>query len=368
MDQPEQIRNFITDAYNNWETDFVLLGGDTNVLPYRGLWVDAGSGYAYHIPSDMYYQCLDGNYNSDGDGNWGEYNDGPGGSDVDLLQEVYIGRASAETPAEMANFVYKSITYQNTAASDYRRDALMMGEYMGWGGAYEYATPYMEEIRLGSTVNGRTTAGFASDPTFTTSTLYDSPTYTWSVADLMAQLNSGQHGIYNHMGHASTSYVMKLRNSDADMVTSDHLFFMYSQGCWPGDIPGDAIGEHFTTSTRYGAAAVVFNSRNGWGYSGSTDGPAQRVNREFWDSLFSEEMNQLGVMNADSHVDVLWSISELPMRWAIYQTNLLGDPAAEVVSFDLAVVGSTPVGGEVVTSPPTDFTVTFSAPYLAPVE
>ena len=33
VDQQEQIRNFIIDAYNNWGTDYVLLGGDTNVLP-----------------------------------------------------------------------------------------------------------------------------------------------------------------------------------------------------------------------------------------------------------------------------------------------------------------------------------------------
>lgn len=365
VDQPEQIRNFITDAYNNWETDFVLLGGDTNILPYRGLWVNAMSGYALNIPSDMYYQCLDGNYNSDGDIYWGEYHDGPGGGDVDLRPEVYIGRASAETPAEMANFVYKSLRYQSTAGDDYRRDAMMLGEWLGFEGVSEYATSYMEEIRLGTSSAGYTTAGFASDPTFTTSTMYDSETYTWSASQVVAELNSDAHGVYNHLGHANQYYVMKLRNADVDALTNDNLFFMYSQGCDPGDFPYDAIAEHFTTSTRHGAAAVVFNSKNGWGARNSTDSPAQRPNREFWDALFNEDMNQLGVMNADSHVDVLWGITNnLPLRWEIYQTNLLGDPAAEVVSLDLAVIGSTPCGGDVLASRPTDFAVVFNDPYL----
>ena len=68
VDQQEKIRNFIIDAYNNWGTDYVLLGGDTNVVPYRALWVDMGmSASEQSIPSDLYYQCLDGNFNSDGD-------------------------------------------------------------------------------------------------------------------------------------------------------------------------------------------------------------------------------------------------------------------------------------------------------------
>ena len=305
VDRPEQIRNFITDAYNNWETDFVLLGGDSNVLPYRSLWVELGMTPAEQsIPSDLYYQCLDGNFNSDGDAYWGEPNDGPGGTDVDLSPEVYIGRAAAETPAEMANWVYKTIAYEDTASSPYRRDAMMVGEYLGFGGVSDYATGMMEEIRLGSDSAGYTTAGFAADPTFTTATLYDSPTYTWSPSDLENLFNGGNYGIYNHLGHANTSYVMKLDNSDVDTLTNDSFFFIYSQGCYPGDFPNDAIAEHFTTSTRTGAAAVVFNSRYGWGMSDSTDGPSQRPNRDFWDALFGEHtrLNQLGVMNAYSHV------------------------------------------------------------------
>jgi ELWxxDGT repeat protein len=368
VDQAEQIRNFIIDAYNNWETDYVLLGGDSAVLPYRSMWVDIGSSYTADeksIPSDLYYGCLDGTFNYDGDSYWGETNDGVGGGDVDFTAEVYVGRAAAETAAEMANWVYKAIAYEATASADYRRQAMMVGEYLGFGGVSDYATGSMEEIRLGSSANGYTTAGFASEARFTTSTLYDSSTYTWSASDLVSLFNSGQYGIYNHLGHANTSYVMKLSNSTVDTLTNTNYFFIYSQGCYPGNFPLDANAEHFTTSTRYGAAAVIFNSRYGWGRGNSTDGPSQRPDREFWDALFSEGINQLGVMNADSHEDVLWGISDSIIRWVVFETNLFGDPAAHIVSLNMAVVGSSPTDGAVVSTPPTDFSVTFSEPYLA---
>ena len=55
----------------------------------------------------------------------------------------------------------------------------------------------------------------------------------------MSLFNSGDYGIYNHLGHANTSYVMKLVNSDVDTLTNDNYFFIYSQGCYPGDFPDD---------------------------------------------------------------------------------------------------------------------------------
>jgi hypothetical protein len=59
------------------------------------------------IPSDFYYQCLDGGFNSDQDQDWGEHTDGKdlpgGGPGVDLMAEVYVGRAPVENPAGMSH-------------------------------------------------------------------------------------------------------------------------------------------------------------------------------------------------------------------------------------------------------------------------
>jgi len=97
-DNQMRIRNFIRDYYQNKGTEYVLLGGYNGIIPARMLWViaydpDPGGPYEDYMPSDIYYGCLDGNYNSNGNNKWGEPNDGPGGSDVDLTFEVHIGRA-----------------------------------------------------------------------------------------------------------------------------------------------------------------------------------------------------------------------------------------------------------------------------------
>jgi len=137
-DNQTKIRNFIRYAYLNWNTEYALLGGDAdgadvggesgdNIVPVRELW----SFYEKEIPSDLYYACLDGSYDSDGNGIYGEPNDGPGGEEVDLMAEVYVGRAPVDSPSELSNFVNKTISYESTLMNDpYLKNTWMVGELL----------------------------------------------------------------------------------------------------------------------------------------------------------------------------------------------------------------------------------------------
>ena len=70
-----------------WDTKYVLLAGDSDtnnkkdiIVPHRGLFAD-GQGLPLtgtleyetdDIPSDVYYACLDGNFNYDEDSHFGD--------------------------------------------------------------------------------------------------------------------------------------------------------------------------------------------------------------------------------------------------------------------------------------------------------
>jgi hypothetical protein len=327
VDDAAKLRAFITDAYNNWGTDYILLAGDTNVVPMRALCC-----YGYlndnEIPSDLYFQCLDGSFNSDGDTHWGEPTDGEGGSDVDLRAEVYIGRASAETPAECANFVYKTLAYEQAPdETPWLYQALMVGEHLGLGGVSEYATASMEQIRWGSAADGYVTAGFYGKSVHSVDKLYDADCgITMTPAGFFSRIHSNRYSIINHLGRSYSNYGMMCYNSHADALTNQVGLFAYSQGCAAGNFEADCVAEHLTTSTRHGMFAVVFNSRYGWGKYNSTDGASQRINRQFWDAYFGESIVSLGALNADSHEDNLYDINGTCVRWCIYASNLLGDP------------------------------------------
>jgi hypothetical protein len=96
-DTQAKIRNFIIGFYASNPLRYVLLGGDTDVIPHRGFYVNLGTGSESDadIPADMYYSCLDGNWNYDNDNYWGEM------PEADLAPEIAIGRICYNDDTEL---------------------------------------------------------------------------------------------------------------------------------------------------------------------------------------------------------------------------------------------------------------------------
>jgi parallel beta-helix repeat protein len=355
-DNQTKIRNFIIDAYRNG-TAYVLLAGDGDggdaggesgdcIIPHRGFYVEAGTYTDYDIPADMYYGCLDGTFDYDGDGIYGEPNDGPGGGEVDLFAEVYVGRACVDSYADVQNFVRKTLTYQTTSNTSDLKKVWMVGERLGFGGVAEWGGNYKDEIKDGSSAHGYNTTGFMDSPysdMLAMSTLYDRdyPGNNWPKSDIINVINSNVN-LINHLGHANVNYVMKMYNPDVDSsLTNDGLYFIgYSQGCYSGSFDDrttsgtyanyDCIGEHLTNGA-HGAAAFIANSRYGWGERDSTDGPSQHFDRQFWDAVLGENILNIGMANQDSKEDNAGLVATNNIdRWCCYEINLLGDPELKV--------------------------------------
>jgi len=352
QDNQEKIRNFIRDAYQNNGVTYVLLGGDAdganvggesgdNIVPVRGLWAAHSESNPPNIPSDLYYACLDGNYDDNGNGIYGEPTDGSGGGEVDLYAEVYIGRAPIDSCDELSNFVRKTVDYESATGDLYLKDVWMIGEYLGFSGVGDWGGNYKDEIKDSSCANGYCTEGFPDD--FDKSTLYDRdyPGNDWPKSELISGINSNIHCI-NHLGHANNFYDMKMCNSDVDALTNNKYFIGYSQGCYAGAFdnryfePGcnylssDCILEHFVTEPS-GAFAFIGNSRYGWGVYSSTDGASQKFDRQFWSGIFKHDLN-IGVANQYSkEMNTGYVLSgNTYMRFCYYEINLLGDPSVSL--------------------------------------
>ncbi|UCE08620.1 MAG: hypothetical protein JSW07_11605, partial [bacterium] len=121
IDDQEKIRNFIRHAYENWGTIWILLGGDTNIVPHRTTFaMDCEFGAdprENEIPCDLYYADLDGTWNDDGDDIYGEISD-----NVNLYPELFVGRAPVEDAAEADIFVNKIISYEKNPPLGYQQD------------------------------------------------------------------------------------------------------------------------------------------------------------------------------------------------------------------------------------------------------
>jgi hypothetical protein len=334
-DLQEKIRNYIIQEYQQHGVEYVLLGGDAEHVPPRGFYcyVQSGWGYEdYNIPSDLYYSALDGNWNTDGDGMWGE----PG--EDDLLPDVAVARFPASTLEQLGKIIHKTIRYQDEPVTGELRNIIMAGEEL-YQNPMTFGEDYLELLIGEHADNGYTTIGIPENYTF--NKMYDHISY-WSGNDLIAAINQGSAFIH-HSGHANQTYVMRLdlfqvNNANFPQVNGqDHNYsLVYTHGCLCGAFDeNDCIGEAMVLIDNF-AVAGAFNSRYGWFNEGQTEGPSAHLHREFVDALFHEKESRIGMAHMISKIETSAWVNapgqweEGALRWCFYDCNIFGDPALGV--------------------------------------
>lgn len=317
-DNADRIRQFIKDAYNIWGTRWVLLGGDTEIIPARLARVrePEPSTVSIDMATDVYYGCVDGPWNSDGDTNWGETNDGLNGGNVDILSEVYVGRAPVSSAVEAQNFINKTIQYENTKRINPKK-ALLAGEKMEDN---VYGSDSCVEIRNECipavwSVTGR----------------YDTASYEWTPAEMKADMNGSPH-IINHVGHSNDVWNARLFNSDVEALTNQFPYFMYSQGCDAGafDWRDVCIAEKHVISQK-AAFGVIMNTRYGW-YNPEPNDPqfSHYFALSFWDMVLNAHVPRMGEANQLAKEYLAFLLTSDPnkivYRYIYLELTLFGDP------------------------------------------
>ncbi len=317
-DNAEKIRNFIKDAYANWGTIWVLLGGDTNIVPDRvGFAMECEAGFdpdEDSIRADLYYSDLDGTWDSNGNHIYGEVTDS-----VDLYTDVFVARASAEDLSEIQAFVNKVLTYERNPVTDYLTNMAFFAEVL-WSFPYTDAAVFKDMIDDGS-VPAR----------FDITKLYERDGNE-NKDTVVATINLGQN-IMNHAGHANYTVMSvgsgSLRRGTMDsLVNGDRIGFLYSIGCYPAAFDEDCIAEHFITNPDGGGMGFIGNSRYGWGSPGNPGyGFSDMFDIEFFNQLFNNNIARISAtLAATKAAYAPRSHMENIYRWHQYQLNVLGEP------------------------------------------
>ncbi len=330
VDRAERVRFFIRDAYQNWGTLFVLLGGDTELIPVRyGISTLLGGE---SIPADYYYMCLEGNWNGDGDTRFGEApEDGGPGDDADILPEVYVGRAPVSTVAHAALFVDKTIAYDRAPAT---------------GNGYPASILYLAE-RLFSNIDGATIAEEADaivPAWFKRVKLYeeyqDWPGALPETYEAVIDSIGNGFGILHHVGHGYRNTMAigegVLNNADADaLANGDRQSVVFAINCSSASIDFNSIGERFVKNENGGAIAYIGTSRLAF-INASRDYQA-----EWFTSVFAgpDSLRSLGEICALARLPfVPFSGYESSYRWTLFAVTLIGDPEVDLHTQGIAPV------------------------------
>jgi hypothetical protein len=322
IDLQEKIRNCIIDHKATAGTDWVLLGGDIQIIPDRKAYVDLSD--RKYLPCDLYYSDLDGDWNADGDLYWGEIPS----DDVNLYADVFVGRAPVVTGSEAAIFVDKVLTYEGVygGAHECELDMLFVGEIL-WGDPGDPSDP------------DYTDAGIAKDlvdtryvpERFDISRLYESQG-TLDHDAFMSEINQGR-GIINLLCHGQYGSISlaadRVQSSDFASATNGPSYgLIYSASCLSGGFDqNDCIGEVWVLSQE-GGGFFIGNSRYGWNCPGFPgEGPSDYYDQAFFESVFLTGFTNLGKAHADAkHEYVAESRADPYMRYVLYGLNLFGDP------------------------------------------
>jgi hypothetical protein len=140
-DQAEKLRNYFKKLHTGQGLKFVLLVGDPFVSSQRDRKATGGSvpmRYCYpfpnehgssrdvqediyRIPTDAYYADLTGDWDSDGDGYFGEFKE----DRVNLVPEIYIGRIPFDDAFSIETILAKSVEFE-LKSKESKQKTLMM--------------------------------------------------------------------------------------------------------------------------------------------------------------------------------------------------------------------------------------------------
>ena len=318
-DHAEQVRNFINTTYHNSGTEYYLMVGDCDIVPTREVWDPANAGAGLDNgtePTDLYFECLDGDWDANDNGLYGELDD-----NVDLFPEVMVGRLPVQTPEQARQVCASIIKFEsNPISGDWMDDFLLIAPDCFNSG--DGANMVEEEINQ----------KFLYDSFFEVDRLYPTDG-SLSHQATIDRINAGvslvdffDHGGYNQ-------WVGSLYASEAlDLNNGNMSFLAFAMACETAAFDVESveptISEAFFRASNGGALAYIGATRIAWAGYHAFDG----FHHRFWNNFLQDALDhqtaspKKAFQSALYEVVTTFDMSNTISLETVYQSIYFGDP------------------------------------------
>jgi peptidase C25-like protein/VCBS repeat protein/flagellar hook capping protein FlgD/fibronectin type III domain protein len=320
-DLPQAVRTFLRLARDLWGTRWAILGGDHDVLPMRMVRVTFFGGE--EIPTDAYYADLDGTWDGNGNGVYGEVADS-----LDMEPDIAVGRLSAQTRAEASLLVAKTLRYETNPIPGPMGKQLTLAEVLFPSTWQPGQLVQIDGAAQGESLRVRAPSCAVVDRYYENSTPYPGAA-TLTKAAALAALGRG-YGVVNHIGHGSRSQLsvgsQVLTLSDiATVANGDSLVLWISSNCASAAVDFDCIAERIVRNPLGGAFAYIGATRDAF------PGVSARLAERLFDSFYAGPPTTLGEAVEDARATLLPKArNETQERWGYFETVLLGAPTVPI--------------------------------------
>jgi len=253
-DDAERLRNAIRDLWEQNGTLFVLLAGDESLIPVRMVYSECES-FVDIVPCDLYFSDLDGTWDGNGDGEYGQPEDG-----LDMYMDVLLARAPFSDSSEAQIFVDKTLGYsESPPGGSWSSTALLCGAMLFPDYGY---------------TGGKGCDSLAAElpPSWNVVKIYENPSMAEGSDTQIAYLDSGTGWNY-FAGHGNNRGVYwswpplsMITTFMADSLENgDRAGIHTSIGCYPGDFTDDeCCAEGLLFNPDGGGISATFNTGVGW--------------------------------------------------------------------------------------------------------
>ena len=345
----EKIRQWLKNNYVALGIKYVLLIGNPTPyesgegdVPMKMCWPRYGAGDGYeNAPTDAFYADLTGNWDLDGDGNYGEWSDYLTSGGVDFSSEVYVARIPVygANYAVLDSILQKTIDYETSGIVAWRKSSLLPmsfsdsstdGAYLGEQMRNKYlSTNSYSSWRMyqhGTSGSCTLDSTFASEENLRGGSVMPN---RWAADDFGIVAWWG-HGNYQgaYVGYDSCSDGAFMLSSNAPGLDNAHPSFTYQCSCLNG-YPENAGNLQYAI-LKNGGIATVGATRVSWYSPGQTNFVSSVTNAgmgyEYVKRLVSEKPASDSLQQMKSSMYPY--AGSLLMNYYVF--NVYGDPSVSI--------------------------------------
>jgi hypothetical protein len=364
-DTQTKIRNCIKAYVASNDTLYVVLGGDNTIVPDRDTTstvnTSEGPETETTIPTDFYYAGLDGTWDDNANGTYGEVGEG------DLGADVIVGRIPVRSTTHVDAYVNKLIAYENNPPAALL-DKMMFSGYFLWDtysgsdrpsdlqndGHLEFQdanhpTVSDAEMWMRRMFRDRVKAYDWTPSTlgymFDTLTSWDGTTagdYAASPANLVTRYNEGWNFVLNDT-HGNTGILSaeggNFGTANAASLTNLTAFFR-TGACLSGgfDAGEPSMSEAMLRNPNGGALIYLGGARYGWGWpdeppaeNTTYGGPSAQYIQDWLTEVFENKNTVSGSSYYTAKALKAGSAAaDGSYRWIYFSENLQGDPLVRI--------------------------------------
>ncbi len=322
-DRAQSIRSFLRSARTQWGTEWALLAADHDVIPLR--LVEVRFSFVEEIASDAYYADLDGTWDENGNGIYGEVADS-----LDMTPDLLVGRLPVSTIAEAEAQVAKILRYRRSPPPGPATKHLLLAEVLFPRNWTAGQLVQVDGAATAESLRARGPACVAFDRYYENATKYPGSTYL-DRASALGAISQG-YGVVQHVGHGSRSQISVgselITSADLSVVSSgDSAALWISSNCASASVDFDCFAEALLRKPSGGAIAYVGATRDAW--PGVSDIVAKRV----IETAVPKDGRGVplgAAVDAARRALLPEAAAETQERWGYFETILLGDPMLRI--------------------------------------